>query len=109
MCLIVIFFVFAALLVLYFLAVFTGIALSLIPWIIVGLIAGWIASKVTESRHGVLGDIGIGLVGSLLGGILYVIFVHRPVGGAFSPTRLFVSIGGSILLLLIVKAFRRAA
>lgn len=65
-----------------------GTVLLLLPWIVVGLIAGWIASLITESPHGILGDIVIGLAGSFIGGVLYVALTHhRPGGGSSaSPT-----------------------
>ncbi len=45
---------------------------SLLGWIIVGLIAGWLAGKVTRGRgFGCFADILLGLVGALLGGWLF--------------------------------------
>lgn len=104
MCLIVGLFVLAVIMALFFVFALVGTTIALLPWIIVGLIAGWLASAITKSRHGALGDIAIGLAGSIIGGVLYVALVHRSVGGAFSPTRLVVATIGAIILLLVVKA-----
>ncbi len=43
---------------------------AIILWIIVGLAAGWLASKVVASPHGIIVDLLLGLVGALLGGFL---------------------------------------
>lgn len=47
--------------------------MSIIAWIVVGAIAGWIASKVVpgDEGYGVLGGLIAGIVGALLGGFLF--------------------------------------
>ena len=46
---------------------------SLLGWIIIGLIAGWLAGKISRGEgYGCLTDIVLGLVGSLLGGWIFV-------------------------------------
>lgn len=40
-------------------------------WIAVGLIAGWLASLVTESTYGFTGDLFLGSIGALVGGFMY--------------------------------------
>ena len=45
--------------------------MSLLAWIVVGLIAGWLASQVVPSRFGVVGDTIIGMLGALVGGFLF--------------------------------------
>jgi len=109
MCLIIALLVLAALFSLYFFLVVLGTFLAFLPWIIVGLIAGWAASVITESPHGLLGDLVIGLAGSIIGGVLYVALTHHRAGGLLSLTHLLVSIGGAVLLLLVIKAVRGAA
>ena len=44
--------------------------MGIILWIVIGLVAGWLASMVMHSRHGILMDLVLGLVGSLVGGFL---------------------------------------
>jgi uncharacterized membrane protein YeaQ/YmgE (transglycosylase-associated protein family) len=54
-------------------------------WVIVGLVAGWLASKVLHSPHGILMDLVLGIVGSLLGGwVVRVIFEQH---GPFADAR----------------------
>lgn len=43
---------------------------AVILWIVVGLVAGWLASKVVASPHGIIVDLLLGLAGALLGGFL---------------------------------------
>jgi len=43
---------------------------TIILWVVVGLAAGWLASKVVASPHGIVVDLLLGLVGALLGGFL---------------------------------------
>ncbi len=81
-----------------------GTVLALLPWLIVGLIAGWAASAITASKHGVIGDILIGWAGSIIGGVLYVALTHHRVVGVFSLTHILVAIAGSVILLMIGKA-----
>ena len=45
--------------------------MSILSWIVVGLIAGWLAGKVMSGGgFGLVGDIVVGVVGGLLGGFL---------------------------------------
>jgi uncharacterized membrane protein YeaQ/YmgE (transglycosylase-associated protein family) len=84
-----------------------GFALAFLPWLVVGLLVGAVASTITQSRHGVLGDIVIGLVGSVIGGTLFAILLHvRP--RLFSLEGIAAAIVGSIILLVFVKAFSGA-
>ncbi len=43
---------------------------EIVLWVVVGLVAGWLASKVVASPHGIIVDLLLGLVGALLGGFL---------------------------------------
>ena len=43
---------------------------GIIGWIIIGIIAGWIAEKVMKRNHGLLTNLIVGIVGALLGGFL---------------------------------------
>jgi len=103
MCLVVALVIIGLLFAGFFLATL-GTVLALLPWLIVGLIAGWAASAITESKHGILGDILIGWAGSIIGGVLYTVVTHQRVVGMFSLTHILVAIGGSVILLLIAKA-----
>ena len=61
-----------------------AVALSpggIITWLVVGLIAGWLAGLMMKgSGYGMLGDIIVGLIGSLLGGVMLSFFVEEAAG-----------------------------
>jgi uncharacterized membrane protein YeaQ/YmgE (transglycosylase-associated protein family) len=81
---------------------------SVIAWIVLGLIAGFIASRIVDHRgQGLVLDIVIGIVGAVVGGWLFSAFGGMPVTG-FNIYSILVAIVGAIVLLLIVNAVRRA-
>jgi len=70
-----------------------------------GIVAGWIASLITGSSTGLLGDLVVGIVGALLGGFLFSLFGQSGVTG-FNIYSFLVSIVGAIILLWLFKAIR---
>ena len=85
--------------------------MSVIAWIILGLIAGWLASKmVVGTGQGLFLDIALGIVGAIVGGFLYSgIFGGVGVTGV-NIGSIIVSIIGAIIVLWIYHALagRRA-
>lgn len=79
----------------------------IVYWIILGLIAGFIASKiVNKSGEGVLMDIVLGIVGAVIGGWIFRAFGHSGATG-LNFYSLLVAVIGAIVLLLIYHAVRR--
>jgi uncharacterized membrane protein YeaQ/YmgE (transglycosylase-associated protein family) len=78
---------------------------TLLIWMVVGLVAGWLASVVVGGGYGIVGDIVIGVVGSFIGGfIFHALHIHAPFGGiAGTITVAFV---GAVALLLVLRLFR---
>jgi uncharacterized membrane protein YeaQ/YmgE (transglycosylase-associated protein family) len=77
---------------------------NIIVWIIVGAIAGWLASVVMGTNHaqGLLTDIIVGIVGGFLGGILLnALGVGAAVTGLNLPSILTAFIGAVVLLALV--------
>jgi uncharacterized membrane protein YeaQ/YmgE (transglycosylase-associated protein family) len=70
--------------------------LGFFSMLIVGLLAGWIAEKITESRHGLITNLLVGIAGSFVGGKLAEVF-SVPVFG-FWRTLIAASIGAVIVL-----------
>lgn len=78
--------------------------MSIIAWLILELIAGFIGSKiVNRSGEGVLLDIGLGVVGAVVGGFLFSLIGAAPVTG-LNIYSLIVAVVGSIVVLLIYYA-----
>ena len=83
--------------------------MSIIAWIILGLIAGFIASKVVnKSGDGMLIDILLGVVGAVVGGWLFNTFGMAGVTG-LNLYSILVAAVGAILFLVVYHAIRRAA
>ena len=78
---------------------------TLLVWIVVGLVAGWLASLVLGGGYGLLGDIVIGMIGSFIGSLIFRSFqVGAPFGGIAGT--IFVAFIGAVVLLLILRLFR---
>ena len=79
---------------------------SLVIWLLVGLAAGWLASVVVGGGMGILGDIVVGIVGAFIGGWLFqALHWHVPIGGMGGT--ILVAFIGSVILLLLLRLFRR--
>jgi uncharacterized membrane protein YeaQ/YmgE (transglycosylase-associated protein family) len=75
--------------------------MSIIAWIILGLLAGFIASQIVQQRgSGILLDIVLGIIGAMVGGWLFSLFGAREVTG-LNLYSLIVAIVGSIVVLLV--------
>jgi uncharacterized membrane protein YeaQ/YmgE (transglycosylase-associated protein family) len=81
------------------------IDMSILSWIVVGLIAGWLAGRVMKGGgFGLIGDIIVGIVGGLLGGFLASFFFHvgDPMSG-INLTSVLIAFLGAIVLLFVVR------
>lgn len=73
--------------------------MSILGWIVLGLIAGFLGSKiVNNSGQGMLVDIGLGVVGAIVGGFLFSLFGATGVTG-LNIYSLIVAVIGSVLVL----------
>ena len=81
--------------------------MSIIAWLILGLIAGFIASRiVNKAGEGLMLDIVLGIIGAMVGGFLFSVFGASGVTG-LNLYRLLVAIGGAIVVLVICHAIVR--
>ncbi|HEY1613487.1 MAG TPA: GlsB/YeaQ/YmgE family stress response membrane protein [Rhizomicrobium sp.] len=82
--------------------------MSILAWIVLGLISGFIASKiVNKSGEGIIVDILLGIVGAVVGGWLFARFGEAGVTG-LNLYSMLVAIVGAIIVLVIFHAIRRA-
>jgi uncharacterized membrane protein YeaQ/YmgE (transglycosylase-associated protein family) len=80
---------------------------GLLWWIVVGLVAGVLASFVMGGGFGIIGDIIVGIVGAFIGGWLFTrLGVSSPFGGIAGT--IFVAFIGAVVLLGILRLIRRA-
>ena len=83
--------------------------MSIIAWIILGLLAGFIGSKLVNKRgEGVILDVLLGVVGAIVGGWLFNRFGEAGVTG-LNLYSLLVAVIGAVVVLLVYHAIRRAA
>lgn len=76
-------------------------------WLVIGLIAGWLASAVMGGGFGVVGDIVIGVVGAFLGGFIFrALHLSMPFKGLAST--IFVAFIGAVVLLLVLRLATRS-
>lgn len=75
-----------------------------LAWLIVGAIAGWLASKVMRTSQGLLIDILVGIVGAFIGGFLFNQFGTAGVTG-FNIWSVFVAFTGAVVLLAVIRLF----
>ena len=78
--------------------------MSILAWIVVGLIAGWLAGKVTRgSGYGLIGDIILGVVGALVGGFLATnVFGMGDMVSGINLTTLIVAFLGAVVVVVVV-------
>ena len=82
--------------------------MSILAWIVLGLIAGFVGSKiVNKSGEGFILDIILGIVGAVVGGYIFRFFGASGVTG-LNIYSLIVAVIGSVVLLVIYHAVRRA-
>ncbi len=84
--------------------------MNIILWIVLGALAGWIASMIagTDARQGAIGNIVVGILGAIVGGWLMQMFGQSDADlGTFNLYSLLVAIGGAALLLWVYRAVSR--
>jgi len=83
--------------------------MSILAWIVLGLVAGFIGSKIVNKRgEGLVLDLVLGIVGAIAGGWLFNMFGAAGVTG-LNLYSLVVSVVGAIVVLVVYHAIRRAA
>jgi uncharacterized membrane protein YeaQ/YmgE (transglycosylase-associated protein family) len=82
--------------------------MSILAWIIVGIIAGWLARYVVpgEGPGGIVGDLVIGIVGAFIGGYIFNLLGH-PGPTGLNVWSIFVAFVGAVVLLWILRMIIR--
>ncbi len=71
-------------------------------WLIVGAVAGWLATRARQSQMGFVGDILAGMLGALIGGFLFNV-VDTSSGAEFSLWSVIVALVGAVVLLGLLR------
>jgi len=82
--------------------------LGIIGWIVIGIVAGWLAEKVMGRSHGLITNLIVGVIGALIGGFIAGNLLGIGVGG-FNVVTLLVAFGGAVLLLFLLGLVKRRA
>jgi uncharacterized membrane protein YeaQ/YmgE (transglycosylase-associated protein family) len=77
---------------------------SILAWIVVGLIAGWLASMVTHSRGGLIFDLILGIVGAVVGGFLAGVLFGADYTTGINITTIITAFIGAVVVVLLVRA-----
>ena len=77
--------------------------MSIIAWVILGLLAGWIAGMIMGGGYGILGDIVVGIIGAVVGGLIFSALLGVDVTG-LNVTSLIVAIVGAMLVIWLYRA-----
>lgn len=81
--------------------------MSILAWIALGLIAGFIGSKIVNRQgQGIILDMVVGIVGAMVGGWIMTQFGESGISG-FNLYSILVAIGGAIVLLVAYHLIRR--
>lgn len=84
--------------------------MSLLAWLVVGLIAGFLASKVVnKTGEGLVMDIVLGVVGAIVGGFLFNMLGYAGASGINIYSIFVAFVGAVVVLMLYHMAFRRRA
>jgi uncharacterized membrane protein YeaQ/YmgE (transglycosylase-associated protein family) len=82
--------------------------MSILAWIVLGLIAGWLAGQVMKGGgYGLLGDIVLGIVGAIVGGFLTGLLLGRDMVTGFNLESIIVAFIGAVVLIAVSRAFTR--
>jgi uncharacterized membrane protein YeaQ/YmgE (transglycosylase-associated protein family) len=83
--------------------------MSILAWIVLGAVAGWLASILagTDQEMGVVANLVVGIVGAFLGGYLFSLFGSEGATG-FNLWSLLVAVVGAFILLMLIKLVHHA-
>jgi uncharacterized membrane protein YeaQ/YmgE (transglycosylase-associated protein family) len=80
---------------------------SIIIYLVIGLVAGWLAGQIMKgSGFGLVGDIIVGVIGAFIGGWLWG-FLKLPLIGPWWLTDIIVATVGACILLFILRLIKR--
>ena len=81
--------------------------MSIVAWIVLGAIAGYLAGFLVKGDEGlgIIGHIVLGIVGALVGGFLAgALFNSDPINGALDPQSIIVATIGAVITVVVVSA-----
>jgi uncharacterized membrane protein YeaQ/YmgE (transglycosylase-associated protein family) len=81
--------------------------MSLIAVIVVGLIAGWLASIIMKTKTSLLAELVLGVIGAVVGGWITSLLLGVNLVGAINLTSILVALLGAIIVIAIYRFIKR--
>ena len=81
-------------------------AVSFLAWIIVGIIAGWLAERITGRNHGLITNLFVGILGAFVGGFIFSSLIGFRYDEGLNAPSIAVATVGAIILLAIFGGTR---
>jgi uncharacterized membrane protein YeaQ/YmgE (transglycosylase-associated protein family) len=78
--------------------------MGIISWIVLGAIAGWIASMIMGAREGLIGMIVLGIIGALVGGFIAQALLHTGDVTGVNIESIVISVIGAIIAIAVYRA-----
>jgi uncharacterized membrane protein YeaQ/YmgE (transglycosylase-associated protein family) len=82
--------------------------MGIVSWIVLGAIAGFVASALVGGRGGLIGTVLLGIVGAVVGGYLAESVLHQPGVTGLNLDSVVVAVIGAVVVLLAWNALRRS-
>jgi uncharacterized membrane protein YeaQ/YmgE (transglycosylase-associated protein family) len=79
--------------------------MSIIAWIVVGILAGWLAERITGRNHGLLTNLVVGIIGAFVGGFIFSSLLGFRYAEGFNLPSIVVATVGAVVLLAIFGGF----
>jgi len=79
--------------------------MGILTWIVLGLVAGWLASQFMRGGYGLVGDIVLGIVGAIVGGFLSGLILGRDMVTGFNLESVLVAVMGAVVLIAVSRMF----
>jgi uncharacterized membrane protein YeaQ/YmgE (transglycosylase-associated protein family) len=80
--------------------------MSLIAWLLVGILAGWLAERITGRDHGLLTNLIVGVAGAFIGGLMVSSLLGFSYVEGFNLPSIVVATLGAVILLAVFGVFQ---
>ena len=80
--------------------------MSIIAWLVVGILAGWLAERITGRDHGLLTNLIVGIVGAFIGGLMVSSLLGFRYEEGFNLPSIVVATLGAVILLAVFGIFQ---
>jgi uncharacterized membrane protein YeaQ/YmgE (transglycosylase-associated protein family) len=81
--------------------------MSILGWIVVGIIAGWLAERITGRDHGLLTNLAVGIIGAFIGDFIFSRLFDFRYEEGLNVASIVVATVGAVVLLIVLGGMRR--